>query len=122
MEAQGSVWSARERTVIAKMENNLDKSDDMKLGELDLMYILTHARRQQFFFSSRSSVRKRKVTTWWQAETVGWSTKDRGSSSKRGRKAICAGQRHVRELPKVMGCSIEGPGRAGEAMSALQGG
>ena len=62
MKVQGSIWSARERTVIAKMENCLDKSDDMKLevGELellirpehseaDLMYILTHARRQQDF-------------------------------------------------------------------------
>ena len=31
MEAQGSIWSARERTVIARIENYLDKSDDMKL-------------------------------------------------------------------------------------------
>ena len=50
MEAEGSFWSARERTVIANMENHLDKSDDMKLevGELevDLMWILTHARRR----------------------------------------------------------------------------
>ena len=31
MEAQGSIWSARERTVIARIENYLDKSYDMKL-------------------------------------------------------------------------------------------
>ena len=32
-------WSARERTVIANMENYLDESDDMKLevGELELL-------------------------------------------------------------------------------------
>ena len=38
MEVQGSMWSARERTVIAEMENNLDKSDDMKVEveELEL--------------------------------------------------------------------------------------
>ena len=60
MEAQGSIWSAPERKVIANMENYLDKSDDVKLelGELeplmgpedlevDLMYILTHARRRR---------------------------------------------------------------------------
>ena len=58
MEAQGSIWSDRERTVIARMENYLDKSDDMKLeievlellmgpedSELNLMSFLTHARR-----------------------------------------------------------------------------
>ena len=39
MEEQGSSWSARERTVIARMENYLNKSDDMKLEieELDLL-------------------------------------------------------------------------------------
>ena len=31
MEAQGSIWSARERRVIAKRRATLDKSDDMKL-------------------------------------------------------------------------------------------
>ena len=58
-EAQGSIWSARERTVITKMENYLDGSDDMKLdvgelellmgqedSEVDLRYILAHARRR----------------------------------------------------------------------------
>ena len=39
MEAQKSIWSARKRTVIANMENLLDKSDDMKLevGELEFL-------------------------------------------------------------------------------------
>ena len=31
MEAQGSSWSARERTVTARVENYLNKCDDMKL-------------------------------------------------------------------------------------------
>ena len=67
MEAQGSIWSALERTVIANMENYLDKSDDMKLevgelelrmgpgdSEVDLMYILTNARRSDHFVASRN--------------------------------------------------------------------
>ena len=37
MEAQGSIWSDRERTVIPKTEIQLDRSDDMNLevGELE---------------------------------------------------------------------------------------
>ena len=31
MEVQESFWSARERTVIAKMERYLDKSDDVRV-------------------------------------------------------------------------------------------
>ena len=59
MEVQARIWSARERTVIAKMENYLDNNDDMKVevgelellmgpevSEVDLMYILTLARRE----------------------------------------------------------------------------
>ena len=58
LEAQQSIWSARERRVIAGMQDHLDKSDNMKVeiealellmdpgySELCLRYILTHARR-----------------------------------------------------------------------------
>ena len=59
MQAQGSVWSARERTVIAMMENYLDKSDDLRVevrelevlmspedSEVNMMCILTQASRR----------------------------------------------------------------------------
>ena len=83
LEAQRSIWSARERRVIAAMEMFLDESDDMKveikalellLGpedrEVNLRYILMNASRR----GSRIveiSARKRKLTTLWQAETAG---------------------------------------------------
>ena len=59
MEAQRSIWSTRERTVIAGMENHLDRSADMKVenhelellmdpedSEVCLRYFLTRARRR----------------------------------------------------------------------------
>ena len=57
MEVQESFWSARERTVIAKMESYLDKSDELRVefreylvcpedSEVNLMYILTKASRR----------------------------------------------------------------------------
>ena len=59
MEVQGSSWSARERTVVARMEKYLNDSDCMKLeieelelllgpedSEFNLRYILTHACRR----------------------------------------------------------------------------
>ena len=95
LEAQRSIWSSRERTVIAGMENDLEKSDDMKseIEELQLLmdpedskvnlrYILARMQGGKAAGFSRSPVRKRKLTTWWQAETVGWSTKVRGSRTK----------------------------------------
>ena len=58
-EARQSIWSTRERLVIAAMEDYLDNSDDMKVeikalellmdpedSEFCLWYILTHARRR----------------------------------------------------------------------------
>ena len=77
------------------MENYLDESYDMKVeiealkllmdpedSEVCMTYILTHARRAQEF--SMFSAQKRKLITQWQAETVGWSTKERGSRSQKG--------------------------------------
>ena len=72
LEAQRSIWSTRRRTVIAGMENYLDKSDDMKL-EIEELELLMDPEDSD---------------TQWQAETVGWSTKEMGSRSKRGRQAI----------------------------------
>ena len=59
MEVQGSSWSARERTVIARMEKYLNESDCMNLAieelelllgpedsEVNLRYILTNASRR----------------------------------------------------------------------------
>ena len=59
LEAQQSIWSTRERLVIAAMNDYLDNSDDMKVeiealellmdpedSELCRRYILTHARRR----------------------------------------------------------------------------
>ena len=58
MEAQGSCWGARDRTVFAGMENYLNKNDCFKLDieelelllgpedpDVNLRYILTHASR-----------------------------------------------------------------------------
>ena len=38
LEAQLSIWSTRERTVIARMENYLDKSDDVKVEIEELKF------------------------------------------------------------------------------------
>ena len=59
MEVQGSAWSAREGTVIARMENFLNKNDCLKLdievlklligpedSEVNLMYFLMNASRR----------------------------------------------------------------------------
>ena len=58
MEVQESFWSARERTVIAKMESYMDKSDELRTevrelhrmgaedSEVNLMWILTKASRR----------------------------------------------------------------------------
>ena len=59
LEEQPSIWSIRERRVIAAIENYLDKSEDMKVeigplevlmdhdvSEVFLRYILAHARRR----------------------------------------------------------------------------
>ena len=63
LEAQRSIWSTRERTVIAGMENYLDNSDDMKLeiellmalehSDVNLRYIPTHAKRIFEIFSTK---------------------------------------------------------------------
>ena len=95
----GGTTEHLERTEVAGMENYLDKSDGMKVeneefellmdpeeSEVCLRYILTHARRRG---SRTFDMHKReKLTTWWQAETGGWSAKERGSRSQRGCKAI----------------------------------
>ena len=60
MEVQGSSWNARERTVIARMEQNVNESDSMKVeveelevllgpedSEVDLRHILMYARKKQ---------------------------------------------------------------------------
>ena len=72
MEVQESFWSARKRTVIAKKESYLDKSDELRVefrelehligpedSEVNLMYILTKATRRsnrlfQIFITSGS--------------------------------------------------------------------
>ena len=59
MEVQGSSWSAREATVIARMEHYLDKNDCLKMeieelellmgpedSEVNMRYILRHACRR----------------------------------------------------------------------------
>ena len=53
LEVQGSSWSARERTVSARMADNLSKKDNLKVdtegpedSEVNLMCILTQACRR----------------------------------------------------------------------------
>ena len=40
MEVQGSIWSARERTAIAMMENYLDKSDELRVEVRELEHLM----------------------------------------------------------------------------------
>ena len=101
LEAQRSIWSTLERTVIAGMEKYLDKSDDMRVV-IELSGLLMDPEDSEVSFEGFPNACKKErqqdfrdlqyergnVGTWWQAETVGWSTKERGSRSKRGRKAI----------------------------------
>ena len=95
LEAHRSIWSTRERRVSAEMENYLDESDDMKVeiealellmdpedSEVCLGYILMHARRRGSRIFEIFST-KRKLTTEWQAETAGWSTKERVAQQER---------------------------------------
>ena len=101
LKARRSILGTRERKVSAGMENDLDKGDDVKVViealelpmaqedlEVCLRFFLAHARRRGSRIFEIFSTKQKKVTTQWQPETVGWSTKERGSRSKRGRKAI----------------------------------
>ena len=71
LEAQQSIWSTRERKVMAGMENYLDEGADMKVeiealelligpedSEVCLRYILTHARRRGAGFSRFSAPKR----------------------------------------------------------------
>ena len=91
--------STRERRVTAAMKHYLDKSADMKveIEQLELLmdpedsevclWCSVSQRRREAAGFSRSSVRKKKRNHFVASKTVGWSTKERGSRSKRGRKA-----------------------------------
>ena len=88
MEVQGSIWSARERTEIAMMENYLDKSDELRVqvrelehlmgpedSEVNLMYILTKGIRSNsileifstsgsdHFVASRNTTRRKRSSS-----------------------------------------------------------
>ena len=96
LEAQRSIWSTRERRVIAAMEKYLDESDDMKVeikalellmdpedSEVCLRYILTHARRRGSRTFRDFFAQKRKLTTLWPAETAAWSNKEKGRAARK---------------------------------------
>ena len=68
MEVQGSSWTARERTVIARMEKCLNvklEIEELELlmspkdSEVNLRYILTHASRAAEFSNSCSAAHSR---------------------------------------------------------------
>ena len=72
MEVQESFWSARERTVIAKIESNLDKIDDVRVAFRELEHLVGPEDSEVGGAAacSKSSVQV-EVTIWWQEEFAG---------------------------------------------------
>ena len=82
-------WTTRDRVVIARMEQYLDRSDCMKVevdelelllgpedSEVDSRYILSYARRKKGAGSPKFSGRRVRVSSWYPAGCdgtgVGW--------------------------------------------------
>ena len=79
-------WTARDGTVIAKMEQYLNEYDNMKVeieelefllgpedSEVDLKQILWYARRKNVAGCLTFSARRVRMSSWWPAECDGTS-------------------------------------------------
>ena len=112
-----------EKTVMARMEKYLNKSDDVKLdmeeleplfgpedSEVNLRYILAHAiRRSSNIFEIFSTEEKSdhlvasKKAVVGEPGTEGRAAREVAEEREKGitTKAICAGPRHVKELQSI---------------------
>ena len=108
MEVQGSSWSARERMVIARMENYLNKEDCLKLEieEVNLRFLLMNAsRRGSRIFEIFSTEEKSehlvasKVRCDERQRRVAHAQEERSQRSvqdENDKRATFAGPRHVK--------------------------
>ena len=117
----GSSWSARERTVIARMEKYLNESDCMNLeieelelllgpeeSEGNLRYILTNASRRgirifEIFSTEEKSEHLGASKVRWsegQRQSVALEEKQEGTRKMLTKRTTIAGQRLVKELQR----------------------
>ena len=83
-------WTARDRTVIAKMEQYLNKNDNMMVESEELVLLLgTEDTEVDLAGSSKFSARKVRVSTWLPAECDEMSVKGYGRPWTKRQEGRC---------------------------------